>query len=316
MASPQSDPATAYSDTTTRTRAQLLAYAVAAWAAMPDYRDTNMAAFISALVPRVRAGQLAVANLTSVRMAQLASGPAHARQLSPAHQVSIVPAPVSGSEPTAGQPGQFMAAPGQSATPRLVHSVPRLVRPAGQVHPVLVDPTLVQGGRGVPAEQVYRRPAVEVYTALSKDVALEEAVQRGQTRLESLIATDLQMAKVRQADASLKASGKKYFRRVLKGEHNCALCIIASTQRYRVGELMPIHPGCDCEVEPLDDPHTPLILDRELLEATHQMVKEFGADSNRSAKGYRDLIVTHEHGEIGPVMAWRKQKFAGPASVH
>jgi hypothetical protein len=311
MTSPQPDQSAAYQDASARTRAQLLAYAAAAWAAMPDYRDTNMDRLIAALVPRVLAGQLAIANLTSVHLAQLAHRSGQAGQLTAGQPLQLAPA--------AARPGQLAPTAGQ--TPQLAavaeRRAPQLARAAAHpVHPAPVDSTVVQGGRGVPPEQVYRRPAVELYTALSKGVQFDEAVKRGQTRLESLVATDLQMAKVRQADASLKASGAKYFRRVLKGEHNCALCIIASTQRYKVGNLLPIHPGCDCDVEPLEGRRVPNILDRALLEQTHQMVKEFKGQSDRSAAGYRDLIVTHEHGEIGPVMAWRKQKFTGPSDLH
>jgi hypothetical protein len=252
----------AYQAATGRTRAQMLAYAAALWASLPNYRDADIARFIAAIVPRVQAGQLAMANLTSVYLARAAS--------------------------TVGNP----------------------------VKPLPVDPKLVQDGRGVPATEVYRRPAIETYSALADKVPFGEAVKRGQTRLDSLVSTDLQMAKVRQARQSLEASGPAFYRRVLRGPHSCAKCIIASTRRYRKSELLPVHPGCDCDVEPLHDPKAELVLDEKALLATHEQVGNFANIANPSAKGYQDILIVHNHGEIGPVLGWRGEKFTSAAEIH
>jgi len=95
--------------------------------------------------------------------------------------------------------------------------------------------------RGVPAVEVYRRPAVTAYTALGKGVPYSQAVQQGLSRLMSITSTDMQQAKNRAAAAGIGRSGFEFFRRVLTGFENCALCAIASTQRYRCGDLLPIH---------------------------------------------------------------------------
>ncbi|SDT84991.1 hypothetical protein [Gordonia westfalica] len=116
--------------------------------------------------------------------------------------------------------------------------------------PLPVDRDGVTRGRGVDPELLYRRPFEQVWADLSESAPLDAAVAAGATRLMHLVATDMQMAKVRQADASLQAAGVKAYRRVLNGPKNCALCVIASTQRYHVGDLSPIHPGCDCSVAP------------------------------------------------------------------
>lgn len=173
----------------------------------------------------------------------------------------------------------------------------------------------ILAARGVAPEQVYRRPANELYTALSQGKPFEAAVALGRSRLISLVSTDLQMAKVRQADASLHRSGAQYYRRVLKGESNCAKCIITSTRRYKVGKLLPIHPGCDCDVAPVKGSNPPEVLDTALLEATHEQIGAFAGIENRNAQSYQDLIVTHEHGEIGPVLSWRNQNFRGPSDL-
>lgn len=109
-----------------------------------------------------------------------------------------------------------------------------------------IDVRWVTGGRGVSADDVYRRPATTLYTALSEDKPMALAVEEGGRRLQSLISTDLQMAKVRQSQRSLSSAGITAFIRVLTGRENCALCVIASTQRYWTKDLSPIHPGCDC----------------------------------------------------------------------
>ncbi|WP_306365448.1 hypothetical protein [Nocardia sp. CC227C] len=184
-----------------------------------------------------------------------------------------------------------------------------------EAEPAPVDRDEILQARGVPAGQVYRRPAIEVYSALAEGKTVTAAIAAGRTRLMSLVSTDLQMAKVRQSRSSLARSRAKYFRRVLKGSENCAKCIITSTRRYTKSSLLPIHPGCDCDVAPIRESDPPLALDRKLLDATHEQVQAFADIENAAAEGYQDLIVEHEHGEIGPVLGWRHQKFTGPADI-
>lgn len=172
--------------------------------------------------------------------------------------------------------------------------------------------------RGVAPVEVYRRPATSLYTSLSEGSSMTDAIRAGALRVADLVATDLQMANVHQARASLDASGASVFRRTLTGAENCALCLIASTQRYHRGSLMPIHPGCDCGVEPLASGEpVPQVIDPALLEATHEQVADFAgiADRGGRAPDYRKLIVTHEHGEFGPTLAWRSDAFTGPGDL-
>ena len=183
--------------------------------------------------------------------------------------------------------------------------------------PVVARAVLAQV-RPVPLEEEYRRPAVQLYTELSAGKPFDESVKSGRDRLVSLLTTDVQLAKTHQARVSLAGSGYRYYRRVLTGLENCALCTIASTQRYHVGDLMPIHPGCDCGVEAVDADWDPgQVLDSALLEDTHLRVGEFTGFADRGGRDpdYRDLIVTHEHGDIGPLLAWRSDQFSGPADI-
>lgn len=193
-----------------------------------------------------------------------------------------------------------------------------LARQAG-VTPLDVDRDLVTRGRGVDPETVYQRPIIAARSALAEHKPFVDAKAAGAHRLQQLVTTDVQMAKVRQADRSLRAAGRERYRRVPKGESTCALCRIAATQPYSVGNLLPIHPGCDCGVDEipaglnLDD-----LLDVEaLLESTHAKVEAFTeiADRGGRAVDYRKLLITEEHGEIGPLIAWDGQKFSGASSI-
>lgn len=196
---------------------------------------------------------------------------------------------------------------------------------------VPVDRDDVLAARGVAAAEVYRRPAVTVYTELAAGKPFVDAVKAGATRLVSLAMTDVQLAKVRQSRASYASTGVTYFRRVLTGNEDCALCVIASTQRYRKSDLLPIHPGCDCDTAPVKADEDPgQVLDQALLDSVHEQVGRFTDYGDRgarelgigktSAKGeelkdFTELIVTRQHGEYGPTLSWRRDEFAGPNDI-
>lgn len=184
-----------------------------------------------------------------------------------------------------------------------------------------IDPLPVPANlyeRGVAPEVVYQRPIVAARRALAEGKSVAQARLAGERRLESLVRTDIQMAKVRQADRVMRAAGVRFYKRVPKGAATCALCLIASTQRYKVGKLLPIHPGCDCGVEPLPGDKDPgHVIDEDLLEATHARVAAIMGEADRGGRNpdYRKLIVTHEHGEIGPLVAWKGDRFTGRSQI-
>lgn len=196
----------------------------------------------------------------------------------------------------------------------------------GGFDPRPIDELRVTGAalRGVEPEDVYRRPARTIYNALAEGKPFEEAVERGRRRMESIAMTDLQLAMRAQEQESYADRGWEWYRRILTGEENCALCILASTQRYRVGNLKPMHPGCDCESAPGGSASDPgQIINAERLEQIHELL---GGDTtyNRSGRSvkfpdgtvrsYKDVIV-REHGEYGPTLTWRGHKHTGPDDV-
>lgn len=183
----------------------------------------------------------------------------------------------------------------------------------------LAGPIDVTDLRGVPDEQVFTRPAVEMRTQLAGGKTFTDAKKASDLRLKSLVGTAMQMAFTRQAHRSMGISNREAYRRVLNGSGDCALCVIASTQRYWKKKLLPIHPGCDCSVAPLAPGEAvSQVIDPDLLEAAHNQVETLTgiADRGGRAPDYRKLIVTREHGEIGPLLTWDGQHFTGPEDLH
>lgn len=172
--------------------------------------------------------------------------------------------------------------------------------------------------RGVDPAEVYTRPFVTTWTALAQGKSYAQAVTEGRTRLLSITETDLQLARTHAARQSMQRGGAKFYRRRLTGSANCGLCVIAATQRYRAERLMPIHPGCDCKVEPLVGSRDPgQIIDERLLREAHDAVaKGVGqSDAGGRAPDYRQVIITREHGEYGPLLAVARHEFTGPKDI-
>jgi len=266
----------AHQTTTKQIRDRTLALTAARWDASPSYRDADIDRLIAQILPQVQAGQMATATLTNAYIGQAAL--------------------VAGT--TAG---------------------------------ATVDREMILGYRGTQSADVYRRGAVTLYTALSNGSPFDAAVAYGLDRMLSIVATELQQAKNRQAQRAIEASGFYGYRRVLTGLENCALCAIASTLRYTKSELMPIHPGCDCGVQPVREADGPgTILDPDMLERTHALIDQKLGLSDRSARDlgiektsssgnplsdYTDLVVVNDHGELGPTLAWRSDKFTSAADI-
>lgn len=192
----------------------------------------------------------------------------------------------------------------------------------------VVDLAELRGG--VDRATELERPFVDVWTALRDGKPLDVAVQQGGKRLDDIAGTDLQLAKTHTAKAALGSDERIVgYRRVLEGPSSCGLCIVSSTLRYHREDLMPVHPGCDCDVEPIYGTHDPgRLINAGRLEDVHAAIDDtFGTsssaarlipgvyDDKRKPVNYRDVIITHEHGEIGPVLGIRGQDFTGPGDI-
>lgn len=172
---------------------------------------------------------------------------------------------------------------------------------------------------GVPPEEVYSRPFKDVWTGLSKGKSLEDSVSDGANRLRQLVETDIQLSHTHSSRRIISTRKDVVgFRRVPTGAYSCALCLVASTQRYRKYNLMPIHPGCDCRVAPIvSEESVPQVVDRERLEQIHQAIERQFGMSARDARSidYRKILLEENHGEYGPVLTVAKHNFTGPKDL-
>lgn len=160
--------------------------------------------------------------------------------------------------------------------------------------------------RGVDPVTVYKRTGTTVWRALAGGAPLDVAVQRGLDRGVSLASTDLQLARTHAARFVISQNGNVTgYRRVPNGGQPCGLCELAADQHYSRGDLMPIHPGCSCDVEPTFAGADPGLIDFE--PSAGELDDRFGTDSATSSD-----VVVQEHGELGPVLAVRGQAFTGP----
>ncbi|MEU1074289.1 MULTISPECIES: hypothetical protein [unclassified Streptomyces] len=173
--------------------------------------------------------------------------------------------------------------------------------------------------RGVDPADVYERPFKEVWAALGNGEALAAALARGAHRLETLTRTDLQLSRTHTVQTVGEGMPRfTYTVRELQGEYDCALCIVASTQRYHKRDLAPIHPGCDCLVKLVTADYDPgQIVDEQRLQQIHDVVEAALGTHDRGGRAvdYRKILVANEHGEIGPVLGFRGQRFTGPDDI-
>lgn len=222
---------------------------------------------------------------------------------------AVVPVIEAGQVQTAALTDAYLAAVESTIT-----GLP--VRPVGIPADLVVDEAV----RGVATAAVYSRTGPTVWTALSQGASLRVAAQKGLQRALSTASTDMQLAKTHASRHVLsKKDGVVGYRRVITGSKSCGLCIVASSQRYHKHNLLPCHPGCDCSVAPIYGKHDPgQVVDPSTLAGVHDAIAQrFGAftESARGRDGipnYRDVLVTHEHGEIGPVLSVKGQTFTGP----
>jgi len=166
---------------------------------------------------------------------------------------------------------------------------------------------------GTPIDEVYLRPFTELWRLLGEGQNFDSAVEKGAQRVRQLIETDLQLSRTHTSKNFFSHEPRVLgFRRVPTGVYTCALCLVASTQRYRSFDLLPIHPGCDCSVAPIvGTGKSEHVVDRDFLDQIHEAIQKTFGMSARDARevDYRKIMVVHEHGEIGPMLAKRGNHF-------
>jgi hypothetical protein len=165
-------------------------------------------------------------------------------------------------------------------------------------------------------ETVYGRIADTVRLELSRGKALDDAVGIGFDRADSIVRTDLGLARRAQWQQSITANpNANGYRRVIHPEMSktgtCGLCIAAADRWYSRADLLPLHSRCKCSVLPIT---TALDPGRTLNDADLAGVYA-SADSTKAADLKRVRYAVREHGELGPVLTNARDHWRGPALV-
>jgi hypothetical protein len=288
--------AAAYQRTVAAVRAAVLAVITRAWGSLEQYRDEDIDWWVATVTPVVGGGLGQVAALTDAYLATVI--------------------------------GMMADSP---ATPIGIRSIS------------------VRDLRGVPADEVYRRAGETVWSELNRGADLADAVAKGLERAQQMAATDLQLAKTHTARDVLVADKRVTgYRRVLNGT-SCKLCAVAATRIYATDQLQPGHVRCDCGLAPVIGDRDPALAmnkrhladlkasgasaelsleqaaarARETLRIAEQsgdaaMVARSRAkvqhrqrqlEEFRGEHGTIRTVATHDHGELGPVLADSEHAF-------
>jgi hypothetical protein len=207
---------------------------------------------------------------------------------------------------------------------------------------------------GTPPEAVYVRPFKELWRGLDDGKRFVDARDGASQRAGNLADTDVFLAS-RQATVETgrlvnadrpSRSRLRYWQRVADG-NACNFCLLASTQRYTMEDLMPLHDHCTCDVLPLTsdsdqvvDPDLLYRLRSEGVTVTREngetyiygekATPNYDWESKVSPEVRAEIdaqrgpvpddapapaVAIKEHGELGPVLVNPEHTFTGPADV-
>lgn len=182
---------------------------------------------------------------------------------------------------------------------------------------------------GTPPADVYRRPFVQLWSALSNGAQFMDAMNAAGVRAAQSASTDVSLSMRASADAfDAQAEFESRivgWERVLDPDA-CAFCATASTQRYRSANLDPLHANCQCGIAPVFAENDRAIKDfnRQVL----RNIKEANAGADRpywEARHFRvdgttgevilPEVAVHEHGELGAVLADAAHNFTPESAL-
>jgi hypothetical protein len=158
--------------------------------------------------------------------------------------------------------------------------------------PIGLDPAELTGAsvrNGAVLEEVYRRPFVNVWTALGKDVPWDEAVDAGEARATASAEMDVQLSHRASYGALQRAEPriKGYRRRANTGA--CSFCRLVNGAFVKRADAMPLHNRCGCGLDPI-------------LQEVH-------------VTSVPDGVAVHQHGELGPLLTDPADNFTGPSDI-
>lgn len=165
--------------------------------------------------------------------------------------------------------------------------------------------------QGALISEVWERPAEQFRYQESVGASAEEALESAVQRVETLADTDVSLAKRDAAREVFEATPRVTgYRRIIHPELSesgtCGLCVVAADRVYSVGELLPIHDRCNCDVLPVtsgDDPG--LSLNREDLNKLYE-----AAGSTAGEDLARLRVTVTDHGELGPILRTQGHRVA------
>lgn len=197
-----------------------------------------------------------------------------------------------------------MAETGSASTARLTSAY--MARVVYDMAGTSIDPAIVNTSAPLRAgaltwPAVYERVAQTIGYERSVGTPLDEAIRRGLTRSETMLRTDMALARRDQSRQSLASSRRVIgYRRVIRPEFSkggvCGLCIAAADRWYQTDQLMPIHDRCRCSVMPITGDSDPgeTLNDDVLAEAY------VSAESNRAVDLKAVRVRVEQHSELGP----------------
>jgi hypothetical protein len=120
--------------------------------------------------------------------------------------------------------------------------------------------------RGVDIADVLERPFVTMRTALADGATLDRAREIAGARASQFAATDPMLSARAASSEAMQITRDVVGYRRVPDSGACSFCRLAATQRYRDGDLMPMHTSCGCSVAPIVGDRDPgQIIDRENL---------------------------------------------------
>ena len=161
------------------------------------------------------------------------------------------------------------------------------------------------------AEQELRRQA-RLSEEEKQDLLERMAQHEMEIRAERMVNDDIALATRQSAQDAMKKAPRGSitgYRRVLHPElsatGSCGLCVAASDRVYKVGELLPIHNLCKCEVVPIYGKNDPgsQINDEDLA----VLYAQAGGTTDGRALKEQDYEVFN-HPDLGPVLRNPKHK--------
>lgn len=181
---------------------------------------------------------------------------------------------------------------------------------------------------GVPTTDVYGRPTITARAALAEGVPFDQAMAKAERRAVTAAETDIALTNRSSAQEAMENRRVRFYRRTLTGR-SCVFCATASTQRYRRGDLMPLHARCDCGIAPIFGDGDPgRVLNQEILREIKRgdvpnywnqkgFVEETDDGIVFEINGKRTVIQTKvvQHGELGPTLVDKRHNPTTPGQL-